>query len=139
MAALWGMEKCKAYLYGREFDLITDHKAIESYFNKDNFGNSRIQRWFDRLSEFSFVPKYRAGEEMTSVDALSRSMTDDSISFIKFDISESLFNQVMKIHKSLNHRRSISNDLKKNNIKISQEKIDSILSECITCIQNDRK
>ncbi|KAI5156990.1 hypothetical protein NEPAR06_2382 [Nematocida parisii] len=73
-AVIWGMEKCKYYLQGVEFDLITDHQAITYYHTKPEFGNARIRRWYETLDEYSFVPKYRRGEEMIQADALSRSL-----------------------------------------------------------------
>lgn len=36
LGAIWAMEKLQYYLVGREFDLITDHKAIEEIKRKKN-------------------------------------------------------------------------------------------------------
>ncbi|KAI5167881.1 hypothetical protein NEIRO03_2247 [Nematocida sp. AWRm78] len=73
-AIVWAMGRCKQYLLGVEFDVITDHKAIEAFFTKKDreFGNERIQRWMQALEGFNFTPKYRRGEEMIIPDGLSR-------------------------------------------------------------------
>lgn len=44
---------------GKEFNLIMDHKAIESYHTKEDFGSTRLSRWYRRLDVFTFVSKYR--------------------------------------------------------------------------------
>lgn len=109
-AALWGIEKCRNYLWGREFDLITDHKAIESYFKKNEFGNARIGRWYDRLEAFKFVQKYRPGDSLASVDASSRSLliaTDGVIN----KVTESLERKIQNLHEKFGHRKCILKDV----------------------------
>ena len=44
LAALWAMEHFHYYLYGREFILRTDHKALEAFTNKGYLESARIQR-----------------------------------------------------------------------------------------------
>ncbi|KAI4293412.1 hypothetical protein PAPHI01_2686 [Pancytospora philotis] len=71
LGALWGMEKFRYYLYGTEFLLRTDHKALER-LNSGPLKSARIERWIDRLNNFSFKVEYRKGESIPHVDALSR-------------------------------------------------------------------
>ncbi|OAG32906.1 hypothetical protein NEIG_02291 [Nematocida sp. ERTm5] len=73
-AIVWAMGRCKQYLLGVEFDVVTDHKAIEAFFTKKDqeFGNERIARWMQALESFQFTPKYRRGEDMVIPDGLSR-------------------------------------------------------------------
>ncbi|KAI5165114.1 hypothetical protein NEIRO03_0074 [Nematocida sp. AWRm78] len=61
LAIVWAMDRCKHYLLGECFDVITDHKAIEDYFTKKDreFGNDRISRWMQALENFNFTPRYR--------------------------------------------------------------------------------
>lgn len=80
LAALWAMEKFSFYLLGKEFDLITDHKAIEEIKRKKNFGSHKINRWFERLERFQFNVKYKAGEELVVADALSRCLQNPEMS-----------------------------------------------------------
>lgn len=134
-AAMWAMDKFKFYLKGSEFDLLTDHQAIEFYNTKNDFGNSRIHRWFEHLEEYSFVPKYINGEDMILADAMSRSKIDDQ----NQENSSEKIAEIIKIHESFNHRRSILNDIKKIGIEVSQKELDYILSQCIVCLERDNK
>jgi hypothetical protein len=72
LAAIWAMEKLQFYLVGKEFVLITDHKAMEEMKKKLEFGSSRIYRWFNRIERFQFRIRYREGKHLIAVDALSR-------------------------------------------------------------------
>ncbi|KAF9758243.1 Retrovirus-related Pol polyprotein from transposon, partial [Nosema granulosis] len=44
LAALWGMEYFDMFLYGREFTVFTDHKALEAWNRKDIINSARIER-----------------------------------------------------------------------------------------------
>lgn len=72
LAALWAMEHFKYFLYGREFILQTDHKALEAFNSKGYLASDRIHRWMERIQNFSFEVIYRKGESIPHVDALSR-------------------------------------------------------------------
>ncbi|KAI5132260.1 hypothetical protein NEAUS06_0049 [Nematocida ausubeli] len=71
-AMVLGIEKYEHYLRGRKFTVIVDHRALECWNRKMEFGSERIQRWMHRIDGFNMVVKYRKGSEMTAVDALSR-------------------------------------------------------------------
>lgn len=109
------------------------------YHEKDDFGNARIQRWYERLRVFNFVPIYRAGGEMASVDALSRSLvSEENLTVLRIenpDINE----RVMEVHESLGHRKTIAKDLKALDIPVSNGQLEKILSECIICKEMDQK
>ena len=74
LAILWGIEKLEYYLLGKQFNVITDHKALEELFNKRVFRNARIDRWMERLSRFDFNIIYRQAESHIGADALSRNI-----------------------------------------------------------------
>lgn len=74
LGAMWAMEKLRYYLEGKEFDLVTDHKAIEEIKKKKEFGSQKINRWFERLERFQFKVKYKPCRELIVADALSRSV-----------------------------------------------------------------
>lgn len=54
LAILWGMEHYKYFLYGANFEVITDHKALE-ILNKGEINSLRIQRWMDRMSLYLII------------------------------------------------------------------------------------
>ena len=63
-AIVWATEKLELYLLGRKFKIITDHKAATWIREKSDFGNARIQRWFEKLQYFDFEVEYRPGDQM---------------------------------------------------------------------------
>ena len=54
LGAIWAMEHFQYYLKGREFTLVTDHKALEALNNKNEIKSARIQRWIERINNFDF-------------------------------------------------------------------------------------
>jgi hypothetical protein len=126
LAALWGMERNEYYLYGKEFVLITDHKAIETTKKKLTFGSIRVQRWFDRIEKFQFKIFYKEGGSLISADVLSRA-------FKVSDNQESINSEVLKIHEKFNHRKSIQDKLEEKGFIISYVKIKEILETCEVC------
>ena len=75
LGVVWAVEHYKNYLYGSEFEVITDHKALLSALSP-NHGNktyhSRLTRWVDRLLPFNFSIKHIAGKDMGFTDLISR-------------------------------------------------------------------
>ena len=75
LAVVWSLEHFKHYLYGTEFTLQTDHRALLTALN-ENRGNrtyqSRLTRWVDRLLPFNFNLEHIPGKNMGFADYLSR-------------------------------------------------------------------
>ena len=70
---MWACEKLHLYLYGCEFDIITDNKAIELIFgNARSSPKARFERWCLRLLPYKFTIKHQPGE-YNIADYLSRS------------------------------------------------------------------
>ena len=62
-AAVWGCEDSAMYLFGNEFELITDNKGIENILKKPNSKPpARIHRWKLRLNQFNFRITHKPGE-----------------------------------------------------------------------------
>ena len=63
LGVVWACEKLHLYLYGREFEIITDNKAIELiYGNPKSKPKARIERWCLRLLPYKFTIKHRPGD-----------------------------------------------------------------------------
>ena len=78
LAIVWGIEHFKNHVYGVQFKVNSDHKALMSVL-KPNRGNktfsSRLTRWVDRLQPFDFVV-HVAGRTLGMADYLSRHPTE---------------------------------------------------------------
>ena len=48
LALVWSCERFHVYLYGADFDLLTDHKALEFIFSPRSKLSARIERWMLR-------------------------------------------------------------------------------------------
>ena len=58
-------------MYGREFELETDHKPLECIFSRTSKPSARIERWVLRLQCHNYRVVYRPGKTNIA-DALSR-------------------------------------------------------------------
>ena len=58
LAVVCGSEYFRNYIFGRQFTVVTDHKALVSLLNGNKKKNktmfSRLTRWIDRIIPFDF-------------------------------------------------------------------------------------
>ena len=71
--------KCRKYLYGKQFTIVTDCKAIQWLHEKQST-NPRILRWSLHMQSFDYIVKHRPGVLNVVADALSRHAIPDDIS-----------------------------------------------------------
>lgn len=71
LALVWATERFHFYLYGRTFELITDHKPLETIFGPKSKPCLRIERWVLRLQAYKGKVIYRPGKTNIA-DPLSR-------------------------------------------------------------------
>ncbi|XP_055307867.1 uncharacterized protein K02A2.6-like [Sitodiplosis mosellana] len=76
LALVWSVERFHFYLFGRYFELITDHRALEVIFAPKSKPCARIERWVLRLQSYKFKVIYRPGKNNIA-DPLSRLVTTE--------------------------------------------------------------
>ena len=76
LAIVFAIRSFHQYIYGREFDLETDHKPLIYIFGEKKglpqMAASRVQRWAVFLSGYNFKIKHIKGKENVPADVLSR-------------------------------------------------------------------
>ena len=76
LAIIYGVKKYHQYLYGRQFQIKTDHKPLTHIFSESRavptMASGRIQRWALTLGAYDYRIKYRQGKANANADALSR-------------------------------------------------------------------
>lgn len=71
LALVWSVEHFNIFLFGKEFDLITDHKPLEILFGPRSKPCARIERWVLRLQSYKYKVIYKPGKTNIA-DPLSR-------------------------------------------------------------------
>ncbi|UYV60396.1 K02A2.6-like [Cordylochernes scorpioides] len=76
LSIIFGCEKFRQYLLGREFVLITDNRPLMYIFSPQKpipiCAASRIKRWSLKLSAFKYTVEFRKTDDNGNADALSR-------------------------------------------------------------------
>lgn len=75
LALVWACERLHPYVYGRKFDLVTDHKPLEVIYSQRSKPCARIERWVLRLQPYDFRVVYIKGKQNIA-DSLSRLLSD---------------------------------------------------------------
>lgn len=71
LALIWAVERFKNFLYGKEFELVTDCKPLEIIFGPNSRPCARIERWVMRLMAFKYRIIFKPGKTNIA-DSLSR-------------------------------------------------------------------
>lgn len=75
LSLVWGTERFYYYLFGRSFELVTDHKPLETIFGMKSKPCARIERWVLRLQSYAYKVVYKSGKNNIA-DPLSRLVVD---------------------------------------------------------------
>ena len=75
LAIQWAVNKCRHFLMGMSnFRMITDHGPLVGVFQKplQDTENARIQKYHEKLADYSFEVSWTAGKTHLVADTLSR-------------------------------------------------------------------
>ena len=73
LAVVYGLEKFHHYTYGRDVDIITDHKPLVAIVTKPLFrAPKRLQALLLRTQKYCFSLEYKPGTQIPIADTLSR-------------------------------------------------------------------
>ena len=76
LACIFGVKRFHSYLYGRSFDLVTDHKPLlalmSEYRSTSPQASARVKRWSLLLSAYGYKLQFRGTQSHQNADALSR-------------------------------------------------------------------
>ena len=70
-AMRWGVKTFRAFLYGIEFVIRTDHQPLV-YLHNMRLVDSRLARTLEDLADFNFIIRYTPGRLNVAADTLSR-------------------------------------------------------------------
>ncbi|POM59836.1 putative Transposase [Phytophthora palmivora] len=71
LAVVWAVKLFRPYVYGRKFEIVTDHAALKWLMTRTELAG-RLHRWSLTLQEYEFEILYRGGTTNVVADALSR-------------------------------------------------------------------
>ncbi|KAI5172403.1 hypothetical protein NEFER03_1506 [Nematocida sp. LUAm3] len=152
-AVVWGIEKCKYYLQGVEFYLITKYQIL-SIQKRPDLGNSRISRWYQKLNEYTYISGYEKGEEeIPQTNSYSIHLNDSEEPTAHNGVHAhlaKLYNTrdqpltgkeivILKKHKEWEHRKIIKTALREDSIQVSSKALAKILERCQVCLENKDK
>lgn len=92
LALVWAVERFHFYIFGKEFELVTDHKPLEVIFGPRAKPCARIERWVLRIQSYKYKVIYKPGKSNIA-DPLSRlvewqdNQNKDSDVYVKWIIS----------------------------------------------------
>lgn len=71
LAVVWATKLWRAYLLGRHFKVISDHRPLQGTVRVKE-ASARVLRFHQKLSEYDFTILYKKGKDHTNADTLSR-------------------------------------------------------------------
>ena len=76
LSLVYGVKKFHQYLYGRRFELLTDHKPLTAIFGSKkgvpSLAAARLQRWAIILSAYQYDIRFKPTDAHANADGLSR-------------------------------------------------------------------
>ena len=83
LAIIFGIKRFHQYIYGRKFQLVSDHKPLMSILDAQKgipvMASARLQRWALMLAAYDYSIVYRPGPTFANADCLSRLPMSQSV------------------------------------------------------------
>lgn len=140
LAIVWAVKHFRAYIYGHEFLIYSDHKPLVYLFNITQ-SSDRLMRWRIQLEEYDFKVLYIPGKGNVVADTLSR------IELCNLDTAGQITKELSGEIKS--HKTKISNRVNvitRNQVKIANNatvdnKVNGIAEDysCFLLLKNPEK
>ncbi|CAB0041764.1 unnamed protein product [Trichogramma brassicae] len=83
------VQQFRPYLYGRKFQIVTDHKPLLWLHNLKS-PTSRLARWRERLHDFDYEMIHKPGRKNANADALSRNPVTSSAPYSNDDVEHEI-------------------------------------------------
>ena len=140
-AIVWCTQKCRQYLLGSKFTIITDQQGVSYLFDsrpKSSIKNSKLCRWRLALSEYTFDIQYRAGRLNTVADAMSREFAYADADLEKPFISGNIDYILSQVHDKMGHpevARTVGFIQRIADIPGLQSKVKQHIEKCQVCLE----
>jgi len=72
LAAVRSLRKLRYYLHGRQFELVSDHKAVTDILEEGGGKFTRLQNWYTTMQDFNYVAVQKPGTSIAYCDYFSR-------------------------------------------------------------------
>ena len=100
LSIIYGVKKFHQYLFGRRFQLVTDHKPLLALFGSQRgipvMAASRLQRWALVLAGYSYSIEFKPTEKHGNADCLSRLPMGPDEKFEKYHTYEAIVCEVQQ-------------------------------------------
>ena len=89
-AVVFALKLWRCYLYGKKFQVYSDHKSLKYIFTQKNL-NLRQRRWVEYLEDYDFTLNYHPGKANVVADALSKKSRGElNISISEWKLKDAL-------------------------------------------------
>ena len=75
LGLVWACERFHKFLFGKTFELLTDHKPLEFIFSEKSKPCARVERWVLRMLSYNYVVRHIPGTKNIT-DSLSRLLSE---------------------------------------------------------------
>lgn len=117
LAILYGCERFKQYIYGKNINIESDHKPLEAIFKKPlDKTPARLQRMRIKLMAYDLNIIYKPGKFLKIADTLSRAHIKDNIDLCESEIELHVNMVIKKLNITENKLMKFREEIKKDTV-----------------------